>query len=484
MDAILAAHNALEQKSNLSKALADVNALLATLQTTRDTIAAEDNASAALHISKLKQPLKTSFDRIEEDLKEINKGLNQYQKALRDKFKGAAFPTAGLGGGASGDGLEGKGGLVDRAIAMHLLREGKFSVAKIFVREVEDGQKRRRGMTKEREGRGEGKKMDGGEKEREEGEVVDGEDDESASQMAWIRDFQTDDPPPPTPKSSLPCFGVDDSIMSDADDAGGEDLNGLLPDRPTTTTLGKGYLQQKFAEMYHILDALRNSHNLQPAIDWARQHSAELETRGSNLEFELARLRFIELYTSLGPLAALSYARVVFPDFAGRHTAAATPLFGALAFAPALSSSPYGPFFLHPPTAAYAAVCTAFTREFCTLLSLPPASPLHTAVTAGAIALPTLQKLHSILTATRGQWTSANELPVETPLPPGFMFHSVFVCPVSKEQATDANPPMMLPCGHVIARESLEGHARGKARMKCPYCPIECRPADAKQLYI
>jgi len=488
MNAILAAHNALEQKSNLSKALADVDILLATLQTTRDTIAASDSPSTSLHLAKLKQPLKASFDHIEEDLKDVNKGLNQYQKALREKFKGAALPTAGLGGGAAGDGMEGKGGLVDRAIAMHLLREGKFAVASTFVREVEEGQKRRRGLKRERDGRERGETMDGivldREEEWEEGEVVDGESDDESSQLAWIRDFQTDNSLPPPPTSSQSRLGVDDSIMSDADDAGGEDLYGSSPKCTPATTPRKGYLQQKFAEMYHILDALRNNHNLQPAIDWARQHSAELETRGSNLEFELARLRFVELYTSQGPLAALSYARLVFPDFPGRHTAAATPLLGALAFAPALPTSPYGSFFLHPPTAAYAAVCTAFTREFCTLLSLPPASPLHTAVTAGAIALPTLQKLQSILTATRGQWTSANELPVETPLPPGFMFHSVFVCPVSKEQATDANPPMMLPCGHVIARESLEGHARGKARMKCPYCPVECRPADARQLYI
>jgi len=50
---------------------------------------------------------------------------------------------------------------------------------------------------------------------------------------------------------------------------------------------------------------------------------------------------------------------------------------------------------------------------------------------------------------------------VEIPLPPSFLFHSIFVCPVSKEQATDANPPMMMPCGHVIAKESIEKISRG-----------------------
>ena len=30
-----------------------------------------------------------------------------------------------------------------------------------------------------------------------------------------------------------------------------------------------------------------------------------------------------------------------------------------------------------------------------------------------------------------------------------FTYYSVFTCPVSKDQSTPENPPMMLPCGHV-----------------------------------
>lgn len=50
---------------------------------------------------------------------------------------------------------------------------------------------------------------------------------------------------------------------------------------------------------------------------------------------------------------------------------------------------------------------------------------------------------------------------VEIPLPLRYRYHSVFACPVSKEQSTASNPPMLLPCGHVIARESLGRLARG-----------------------
>ena len=108
---------------------------------------------------------------------------------------------------------------------------------------------------------------------------------------------------------------------------------------------------------------------------------------------------------------------------------------------------------------------------------------LYIAATAGAIALPTLQKLQTIMQQKRTEWTTENELPVEIPLPPAYQFHSIFVCPVSKEQTTDLNPPMMMPCGHVVALESLQRLSKG-TRFKCPYCPGESHPRDAKKVVL
>ena len=410
MNAVLQAQDYQENKGNLSKAIEDVQKLIDQLQDTRDVVAQNPDMSA-FHVAKLKDPVKRSFDKIEDDLKDVNKGLNQYQKALREKFKNAALPSA------TNDALSSQPDLINRAIAMHLLREGKFDVARTFVREVIEHSSGSNGA----------------------------EDLQTGTGRSWIKD------------------------LADSDEA--------MHDGAVMTANGEvegSGLQKRFAEMYHILDALRNQHNLEPAIEWAKRYSYELESRGSNLEFELSRLKFVELYRAkdsisemlsedpfVGPLRALTYARTTFSSFSTRYARETSNLLGSLAFSPDLETSPYKQVFYNQYS--FEEASASFTREFCGMLGLSSQSPLYTAVTAGGIALPVLEKVERVMAQARGQWTSVNELPVETPLPPGFLFHSIFVCPVSKEQATDANPPMMLPCGHVIAKESLDMNSKGKS---------------------
>ena len=45
---------------------------------------------------------------------------------------------------------------------------------------------------------------------------------------------------------------------------------------------------------------------------------------------------------------------------------------------------------------------------------------------------------------------------IEIPLPAENRYHSVFACPVSKDQSTEQNPPMMMSCGHVVSKDSLQ----------------------------
>ena len=161
-------------------------------------------------------------------------------------------------------------------------------------------------------------------------------------------------------------------------------------------------------------------------------------------------------------MRALDYAKREFQNFRGRYSHEIQQLMGAMAFSSNLEDSPYRNIFNN--TTAWDEVATSFTREFCSLLKLSADSPLYVAATAGAIALPTLQKLQTIMQQKRTEWTTENELPVEIPLPPAYQFHSIFVCPVSKEQTTDRNPPMMMPCGHVISKEALNRLSKGNNR--------------------
>jgi hypothetical protein len=175
--------------------------------------------------------------------------------------------------------------------------------------------------------------------------------------------------------------------------------------------------------MYYILSQMKEQRNLLPAIEWSRENREALEARGSNLEFELCRLQFVWLYhgksdTPVGNhnpgnwSAAMAYAKREFHTFLPRYLREVQQLMGAMAFCPNLQGSPYSAIFNNP--SAWDDVAQFFTREFCSLLGLSADSPLYIAATAGAIALPTLLKLQTIMKAKRTEWTSENELPVSS----------------------------------------------------------------------
>jgi hypothetical protein len=183
-------------------------------------------------------------------------------------------------------------------------------------------------------------------------------------------------------------------------------------------------IRKQFASMYYILQQLQEHKNLLPAIEWSREHRQALEARGSNLEFELCRLQYVWLYHGgssgqsepTGWQEALAYARREFHVFVPRYLREMQQLVGAMAYSPNLEASPYASLF--NTASAWDDVAHFFTREFCSLLGLSADSPLYIAATAGAIALPTLLKLQTIMRAKRTEWTSENELPV------GESFHS------------------------------------------------------------
>ena len=171
-------------------------------------------------------------------------------------------------------------------------------------------------------------------------------------------------------------------------------------------------LVDAFTEMYFILGEMKQK-NLEPAVIWARKKSDTLEARGSNLEFEIGRLQFVWLFLSGHPDSlrnALLYAKREFVGFQSRYLQEIQQLASAMAYSSNLVDSPYKIIFYSE--GAWEELGQSFTREFCSLLGLSADSPMYIAVTAGAIALPTLQKLQSIMEKKRTEWTTENELPV------------------------------------------------------------------------
>jgi hypothetical protein len=176
-------------------------------------------------------------------------------------------------------------------------------------------------------------------------------------------------------------------------------------------------LQKQFGDMYHILHELRQESNLDPAIQWARKHRNVLESRASNLEFELCRLEFVRLYleeipSGNMPRQALEYANREFQPFRRRYENEVAQLASSVLYYQNIKNSPYRHLFLNNNSWEDAA--NTFTKEFCSMLGLSADSPLYVAATAGAIALPVLNKVKSIMIANRTEWTTAQEMPVRS----------------------------------------------------------------------
>lgn len=153
-----------------------------------------------------------------------------------------------------------------------------------------------------------------------------------------------------------------------------------------------------------------------------------------------------------------------------------------IVYAKKLDNCPYSSFFTHQ---TWLAVQTLFAREYNRYLGQSFESPLYTSVTVGSTALPMIMKISSLMKDKALEWTQTGELPVTIPLLESQRYHSIFVCPVTKEQGNDANPPMLILCGHVISKETLTRLSKGSlnSRFKCPYCPGESTAAQAVRVY-
>ncbi|KAI8991026.1 CTLH/CRA C-terminal to lish motif domain-containing protein [Mycotypha africana] len=252
-------------------------------------------------------------------------------------------------------------------------------------------------------------------------------------------------------------------------------------------------LRHQFEQMYTIMYQLEAEQDLTEAIKWAQENHDGLVKLGSTLEFNLHKIRFIQLLLSGEAIQAIQYGREHFTPFGEKHYAGLPAYKGCFTDIKRLMTAPL--FIKDLANSRYADLCSPsnwveikreFQKDFCSLLKMSAESPLYTSVYVGTTALPVIKKVYTIMASKKTEWSQQDELPVEIPLNDDLRYHSVFACPVSKEQATDNNPPMMMPCGHVICKESLmrlSRSSRASSRFKCPYCPSESSADQAVQVY-
>ncbi|XP_012033709.1 E3 ubiquitin-protein transferase RMND5B isoform X7 [Ovis aries] len=239
--------------------------------------------------------------------------------------------------------------------------------------------------------------------------------------------------------------------------------------------------KQPFLELNRILEALHEQ-DLGPALEWAVSHRQRLLELNSSLEFKLHRLQFIRLLAG-GPekqLEALSYARH-FQPFAHVHQREIQVMMGSLVYLQlGLEKSPYCHLL---DNSHWAEICETFTRDACSLLGLSVESPLSVSFASGCVALPVLMNIKAVMEQRQcsGVWSHKDELPIEIELGMKCWYHSVFACPILRQQTSDSNPPIKLICGHVISRDALNKLING-GKLKCPYCPMEQNPADGKRI--
>ena len=242
---------------------------------------------------------------------------------------------------------------------------------------------------------------------------------------------------------------------------------------------------EAYVELNKVVEALK-ARDVGPALDWVIKNRDNLDsgcekrnTEQISLELRLHRLKFLDILKHGDRQEGIKYAQKNFPFLISDQETGVLSLMGAIMYSgSALEKSPYG-YLTESPE--WEDTADLLLRSACSLLGVSIESPLLAAVNAGCLALPDMILSRQIL-----QKSGQEKVPVDVELSEEFSFHSVFVCPVLRQQVSENNHPMKLECGHVISRIALAKLVKPGLRvskLKCPSCRRDQNPAKARRIF-
>ncbi|KAL3660660.1 hypothetical protein V7S43_014413 [Phytophthora oleae] len=168
-----------------------------------------------------------------------------------------------------------------------------------------------------------------------------------------------------------------------------------------------------FIELHQILKAIKE-HDMQPALDWAREHRNELGRLDIDIEFELVRLKYVDiLMSSPNMMDAVNFANKELPYFHQTHAEEVGVLMSCVLYKGKFEESPYKNLFTDD---RWDEIYDAVIRACCRLRRAPCRSYLETCLSAGVSALPAMRKLVTVMDSRLANWSSMEELPVSVML--------------------------------------------------------------------